>query len=282
MRGGTIKFLTFLAALAVIVAACGGASSTTTAESVVRPFAEIQANDFVFEADELNPGRAVFRVTTTEPSICAIVWGETEALGNFNNSLAMNGTGILDHDVFLPGAEAGKTYFFKVQGSTADGSLFTTEVATFTVPELDSAPPPTPTATNRGRNLALDATVVGVSSEFSPDWAAVNAIDGSLDTEWSTAGDGSDAHLTLDLGSPQQIAGVEFITRSMADGTAITTTYWVTVDGGEPLGPFPAGAPVDTRFQALDVPGQLIRFETDVTTGGNTGAIEIRVFAPVP
>lgn len=277
-----MKSLTLLAVLMLVVVACGGTTETPTTDGEVRPFSEIQANDFVFEADELNPGRAIFRVTTTEPAICAIVWGETESLGNFNNSLAMNGTGIVDHDVFLPGAEPGETYFFKVQGSTADGSLFASELATFTVPELVDSPPPTATATNRGRNLALDATVVGVSSEFGPDWAAVNAIDGSLDTEWSTAGDGSDAHLTLDLGSPQQIAGVEFITRSMADGTAITTTYWVTVDDGEPLGPFPAGAPADTRFQALDVPGQVVRFETDVTTGGNTGAIEIRVFAPAP
>ncbi len=53
----------------------------------------------------VQPAEPVGRVTTTEPMVYAIVRGETEALGNFNNSLAMNGTGIIDHDVFLPGAE---------------------------------------------------------------------------------------------------------------------------------------------------------------------------------
>lgn len=99
-------------------------------------------------------------------------------------------------------------------------------------------------------------------------------------TEWSTAGDGGDAFVEIDLGSVQDIGGVEFITRSMADGSAITTTYWVTIDGGAQLGPFDAGSPADSRFQALDASGQLIRFEAEDTTGGNTGAVEIRVFAP--
>ena len=34
--------------------------------------------------------------------ICAIVWGETEALGNLNNSLAMNGTGIVTTTCTFP------------------------------------------------------------------------------------------------------------------------------------------------------------------------------------
>ena len=71
--------------------------------------------------------------------ICAIVWGETEELGKFNNSLAMNGTGIVNHDVFLPGAVPGRTYYFQVQGSTADGTLYRTETATFTIPEGETA-----------------------------------------------------------------------------------------------------------------------------------------------
>jgi hypothetical protein len=243
----------------------------------VRPFAEVQADDFVFEADPTDPGRGIFRVTTTEPMICAIVWGETEELGNFNNSLAMNGTGIVDHDVFLPGAVPGETYFFRVQGSTADGTLYASPMATFTIPGGDGDDTARADV-DRGPNLALDATVIDVSSEFNDSFAATNAIDDSGTSEWSSAGDGDDAFITIDLGSSQEITGVEYITRSMLDGTAIAETFTVTVDDGEPLGPFPAGTPADPGFAALDTSGQVLRFDVEASTGGNVGAVEVRVF----
>lgn len=253
----------------LVVAACGGD------DGGVRPFEEIQDSEVLFENDPTFPGRGIMRVTTTEPAICAIVWGETEALGNFNNSLDMNGTGIVQHDVFLPGAEPGVTYFYRLQGSTADGSLFQSDVTTFTLPEAAAAQS-TPGAA-AGDNLVLGAAVTEVSSEFSASWSGANAIDGDLGTEWSTAGDGDDGYIVIDLGSPQEIAGFEFLTRTMADGSATTTSYMVTVDGGETLGPFDAGNPADGRFAAAEVTGQVFRFNVDASTGGNTGAIEIRI-----
>lgn len=253
----------------LVVAACGGD------DGGVRPFEEIQDSEVLFENDPTFPGRGIMRVTTTEPAICAIVWGETEALGNFNNSLDMNGTGIVQHDVFLPGAEPGVTYFYRLQGSTADGSLFQSDVTTFTLPEAAAAQS-TPGAA-AGDNLVLGAAVTEVSSEFSASWSGANAIDGDLGTEWSTAGDGDDGYIVIDLGSPQEIAGFEFLTRTMADGSATTTSYMVTVDGGETLGPFDAGNPADGRFAAAEVTGQVFRFDVDASTGGNTGAIEIRI-----
>ena len=71
-------------AFALLAAAC---SSGSNADTEVRPFTEVQASDAVFENDPTFPGRGIFRITTTEPLICAIAWGETEDLGNFNNSL---------------------------------------------------------------------------------------------------------------------------------------------------------------------------------------------------
>ena len=66
----------------------------------------------------------------------------------------------------------------------------------------------------------------------------------------------------------------------MADGSAITTTYRVVIDGEATFGPFPAGSPAVERVHALDIEGRLVRFEVVETTGGNPGAVEIRVFAP--
>ena len=140
----------------------------------------IEASEFSFENDSPFPGSGIFRVTTTEPMICAIVWGETEALGRFNNSLDMNGTGIVEHDVFLPDAEAGATYFYRVQGSTADGTLYQSEMMTFTLPEASDGDAGD-TMGLHGENLALGASVVNVSSEFSASWAAGNAVDDDRD-----------------------------------------------------------------------------------------------------
>ena len=268
-----------VAAVALVLAACGGGDDATSdVPTAVRPFSDVQADDFVFEADPTNVERGIFRVTTTEPMICAIVWGPTEKFGNLNNSLAMNGTGIVDHDVFLPGAEPGRTYYFQVQGSTADGTLYRSETATFTIPTIETTQPDRTVA--EGDNLALGATIVEVSSEFSDGFAAANAIDDSGTTEWSSAGDGDDAFITIDLGDEHEIAGVEFITRSMLDGTAITKTFTVTVDDSETFGPFPAGTAVEPNLAAVETSGEIVRFDADTSTGGNVGAVEVRVFGP--
>jgi len=274
--------LSFTGALASCGDDDGGSAGSEHAEAAVLPFADVQASDFVFEADPMSPDRGIFHVTTTEPMICAIVWGATEALGNFNNSIAMNGTGIVEHDVFLPGAVPGTTYYFRVQGSTADGSIYASELSTFTIPQpaTAGAAPPTSDDVRAGPNLALDATIADVSSEFDAAFAAANAIDDSGTTEWSSAGDGDDAFITLDLGAPEPIAGVEFVTRSMADGSAIVETYTVTIDGGDPLGPFDAATAAAPAVAPIDAMGRLVRFDVATSTGGNVGAIEVRVLAP--
>lgn len=288
--------------LALVAAACSSGDSDQTRDASVRPFAEVQDSELAFELDPNGPGRALFHVTTTIPMICSITWGPTEELGNQNNSLSMDGTGIEQHDVVLPGTEAGEEYFFTVQGADAEGNLYKSEMLSVTIPETGSAvfalgadtstqsddggpsADDAPTTTDpraAGDNLALGATVSNVSSEFSAGFAAEAAIDGDAATEWSTRDDGDDAFIELDLGEPRDIAGVEFITRSMADETATTSTFTVTVDG-EAFGPFEASTVRSGRFVPLDgVNGRLVRFNVEASTGGNTGAVEIRILAPV-
>jgi hypothetical protein len=260
-------------AVALTVAACSPGEV-----SVARPFEEVQATEFVFEADPTDPMRGIFRVDTTEAMICAIVWGETEALGNFNNSLAMNGTGIIKHDVFLPGAEQGVEYFYRVQGTTADGTFYQSELMTFTIPVSDNTDTDESNV-GRGINVAERAAIVEVSSEFSSAWSAANAVDGDLATEWSSAGDGDGSFITIDLGQVYDLIGVEFLTRSMADGSATTETFYVVGDDSERLGPFEAGNPAVPGFAPIDISTQTLRFEVESTTGGNTGAVEVRAFA---
>ncbi|MEQ8842318.1 MAG: discoidin domain-containing protein [Acidimicrobiales bacterium] len=290
--------------IAVLAAACSGSDGDGSTDTAVRPFTDVQSSEMVFEVDPDDPSRALFHVTTTIPMICSITWGSTESLGNQNNSLTMDGTGIEQHDVVLPGAQAGEEYFFTVQGADAEGTLYRSELLSVTIPETGSAVfdvgsdtfslseeggPPTdvaPTTTDprtEGRNLSLDATVVDVSSEFGESFAAEAAIDGDLSTEWSTEGDGDEAFIEFDLGDTHEIAGVEFVTRTMADDSATTSMFTVMVDD-ETFGPFDAATVRTSRFVPLSdgtVTGQMVRFEVDSSSGGNTGAVEIRIFAPV-
>jgi F5/8 type C domain len=269
--------MTAVVALLLVAGACGGGDSDAATE--VRPFAEVQDGDLAIEPDPSDPTRAILRLTTTEPMICAVVWGEDESFGRLNNSLSMNGTGITDHDVLLPDVEPGVTYSYVIQGTTANGALYRSDIGTFSVDSPAGGTTPVPPFA-QGDNLALDATVTEVSSEFSDAFAAEQAIDDDTDTEWSTAGDGDDGSITVDLGVPQRIAGIEFVTRSMADGSAITDTYTVTVDGGQPLGPFPAGTSASPRPSQVDVTGRVLRFDVETSSGGNVGAVEIRIYAP--
>ena len=73
---------------------------------------------------------------------------------------------------------------------------------------------------------------------------------------------------------------MDFVTRSMADGSAVTSTFTVRVDGAAAVGPFPASSPATRRLARLDVTGRLLQFDVAESTGGNVGAVEIRVFAP--
>jgi hypothetical protein len=68
------------------------------------------------------------------------------------------------------------------------------------------------------------------------------------------------------------IGAVAFRTRQMSDGTAITETFAVTADGAT-FGPFPASGLVP-----LEVTAQVLRFDVETSTGGNTGATAIEVF----
>lgn len=274
-----LTLLAIVASLAVVAAACGTGRNDTdmdTGGSVVRPFREVQDSDFRFEADPADPTRGIFHVKTTEPMICAIVWGTDSSFGRFNNSLAMNGTGIVDHDVFLPDVEPGATYHYIVEGTTADGTLYRSKDSTFVIQRTGTGS--TTTEAPRGDNVATGAKVVDASSSFSSAFAPERAVDGDLHTEWSSRGDGNGAYIVIDVGETVAVGAVEFVTRSMADGSAVTQTFTVSADGGAPLGPFPAGTPAARRWSKVDATGKVFRFEVTTSTGGNVGAIEIGLY----
>lgn len=278
--GRSARWYLSVVVLLLVSSSAGCTYSRVEGAVQARPFGEVQEGDMVFEPDPSDPRRARFRVTTTEPMICAVVWGEDDSFGRMNNATAMDGTGIEQHDVVLPDVEPGRQYTYVVQGTTADGTLYRSPVGTFTIDRADADAAVEPPDVEVGENLALDATVVDASSTFGDAFVAGHAVDGDDSTEWSTNGDGDGGSITIDLGKPQEIAAVEFVTRSMADGSAVTESFTVTVDGGEPAGPFPAGTPATRRISEIDATGRELRFDVESSTGGNVGAVEIRAYAP--
>jgi hypothetical protein len=215
---------------------------------------------------------AVVRLRTNPATICAIAYGRTAALGSIANDPSMGGTAISRHVVVLRDLVPNTTYRFRLTATDAEGRVFqTTALQSF------ATKPSKPAA--QSRDIAVGAKVVAVSSQWSAGYAASNAVDGRLSTEWSSAGDGDRAFITIDLGSERKIGGVSFLTREMGDGTAITRTFDVVVDGGKRYGPFPAGNPAHPRTAAVSFTGRRLRFEVVKSTGGNTGAVEIKVFA---
>lgn len=255
------------AVLSTVLAAC--ASQEGAINVAVQPIEEILASDVEVTPDA--SGRsATVAVKTAVPGACAVIYGTDADLGAVAVDSDMDGGAHNDHAPVLTGLEPDTDYQFVLQGSDTSGALYRSQTMTFTTPAASEE-------AALGTNVAIDASVAGVSSEFSDDFAATQAIDGDPATAWATAGDGDGAWIELDLGQPTELVGVRMRSRSMTDGSSIIQAYTVTVDQGQTYGPFEAD--VDGSIGDLQTTGQRLRLEAVQTTGGNTGAAEIDIYA---
>lgn len=262
--------IVLLAGVGLGLAACGGSGSGSGAGRV-GDFDEVLNGRIAVTAAE-DGNSAVVRLKTSPPTVCAVAFGTTAALGSIANDPGMGGTAIADHSVLLRQLAPDTTYRFRLTATDARGRVFQTRsLLTFRTPRARAAVAARP-------DLARGARVVAVSSAWSRDFAAANAFDGDLSTEWSSAGDGDRAFVTIDLGKPAAVTGVAFRTREMADGTAITRTFAVVVDGGRRYGPFRSGDRIAARPAIVSFTGRRLRFEVVTSSGGNTGAAEIEVY----
>lgn len=254
--------------LSVLAAACTSGGARVDVE--VRPIDEVLASDIEVTPDPSGMA-ATLTVETSVPVACAVVYGPGDDFGAVAVDQDMSAGAHREHAPLLTGLDPGTEYRYVLQGSDTAGRLYRSDVMTFTTPAADAAAVP-------GTNVARNATVVGVSSQFSDGFVAGRAIDGDLGTAWASAGDGDDAWIELDLGAPTDIVAVRLRSRSMTDGTSVIERYTVTVDGQDALGPFDAGSGVEPPVDVA-ARGQRLRFDAATTTGGNTGAVEIEIYA---
>ncbi len=257
-----------LGALVGVALTLGGCASGDGG-SAVEPIAAILASDISIEVDPSGTA-ATFTVDTTIPVACSVVYGTDGSFGSLAVDNDMQGGAHQDHGPLLSGLTPDTEYQYRLQGSDEAGTLYRSGVMTFRTPvAVESA---------LGSNIATAATVTAASSSFSDQFTPERAIDGDLATEWSTAGDGDDAWIEIDLGEPREITGVAFRTRQMSDGTAVTDTFTITVDDDTSFGPYPAGTDATAFDEAVTT--RTVRIDAEQTTGGNTGASEIEIYSP--
>ncbi len=108
-------------------------------------------------------------------------------------------------------------------------------------------------------------------------FGANNAIDGDLNTQWSSNGDGDHAWIEIDLGKEFTIDAVGFRTRTMGSSAQISQ-FRVITDKGEMLGPFDIADASQVYYFPVNTTAQTLRFEVVKSSGGNTGAAEIEVY----
>ncbi len=257
--------------LALILLACSpGGQQAASVDVEVLPLDDVLDSSIVVTPDPSGTSAEV-TLTTTVPLACAVIYGVDDDFGQVATDADMAGGALIDHAPVLLGLEPETEYQYVLQGSDAAGNLYRSEVLTFSTPAAEATDRP-------GRNVAPDGEVVAVSSEFSDTFAGGHAIDGDATSEWSTAGDGDDASITVELPEVTDVVGFGVRSRAMGDGSSIIEDYEVTVDDGEVLGPFPAGADGLTTSES-STRGQRFRFDAVATTGGNTGLVEIEIYA---
>lgn len=229
--------------------------------------------------EEITSARAVVRFQTSIPTTCEAAFG---ASGDNLDRRATDpdmpeGEFFLEHQVPLEDLEGGREYYWQARAVTPEGAVYVSSIRTFKTEPGESTGTP---------NVALGAMVTGVSSNFGganddETWGAAAAIDGLMETEWATDGDGNDAWIELDFGQVRTVSELRFRSRKMSDGTSVTRRFDVLADG-QSLGPFETPDPDETYSFTIEPPVETatLRVELIETTGGNTGAKEVQFFQP--
>ena len=237
-----IRSFVLFAIVAIALTACSQSQADSTSAVTegynFRPVEDIIDAELEV-ANFANDGTVTLPIHTRVPVACTVVYGTTPEFGSLTLDQDMAGGTHSDHNPLLQGLEPETEYYFRVQGVDDDGNIYLSEVMTFSTPSLDSSGTET-------KNLASPengAEIVGFSSAFggaglNERWGASSAFDDNPNTEWSSAGDGNDAWVEIELAQRALIESVDFQTRSMSDGTAIALAFTITTDSGEVFGPF--------------------------------------------
>jgi len=279
---GLIALVATFASLSAWFVACSPSPTPIPqANSIVRPLSEILMRGPEFTDAQANS--VSVKIETRIPVVCAAVYGTTIAYGQLATDTDMAGGGHQDHHPVLKGLKPDTLYQIRLQGVGPDGILYVSDNLTFRTPSASAIVQP---AKPQGKNVALisiGARVKGVSSNYgggdvNSTYGANKAIDGDLNTEWSSNGDGDRTWIEIDLGKEYPITSFGFRTRTMGTSAQIER-FQVLTDKGEKLGPFDLPDAKSVYYFPVSTTARTLRFEVLKSSGGNTGAAEIEVYA---
>lgn len=217
----------------------------------------------------------------TVPLACYLVYGTDESFGSVTNDPNMAQSAIIEHNPVMLDLEPDTEYLFRMQGIGEDGVIYVSELYRFRTLPADEEVSANLLSPESG------AVVLEVSSNFGNQpndgrWGILNAFDDNPATEWSSSGDGDDAYFVVELSGEHRIHTIEYRTRAMNDGTAITEAFTITTDSGEVFGPFEVEEYTELTTFEVDFVATTLRYDVERSTGGNTGIIDIAVYgAPV-
>ena len=228
-------------------------------------------------ANFANDGTANLPIHTSIPVACTIVYGTTPEFGSLSLDQDMEGGTHSDHSPILSGLESETEYYYRVQGVDDNGVVYLSDVMTFTTPIYEDK------ETENLASPAMGSEILGSSSAFGgadvlDRWGAGSAFDDNPNTEWSSAGDGNDAWIEVELAQRARVDSVEFFSRSMSDGSAVTLAFTITGDDGQIYGPFELPDANSSYSFDVAIEAETLRFDLMDTTGGNTGVVDIAVY----
>ena len=245
----------------------------------VRPLETVLSEPL--EVSDLSSASATLRVITTEDVACVVVFGENENFGQMAFDQDMAQSAHQEHGVVMRGLKPDTQYFYRMQGSDPQGRLYVSEIHSFRTPA--SAGNDLLKGAMNLASLEQGAKVAEVSSVFggpeaASQWGGSSAIDGDPTTEWSSQGDGDEAFLTVQLAEPRRISGFGLWTRTMGASAQIER-FQVVNEEGEVFGPFEVEDANQLHTYPAEGEGQRFTFEILDSSGGNTGAVEVAIFA---
>jgi len=235
------------------------------------------------QVTENNPPEIVDKGATTArltfvssiPLACSVVYGKTHEFGAVATDSNMNGGAITDHNPILTNLDPDSQYYYRVQGSDAQGKLYWGPISSFITFSENEQQDNILTLSNGTTIDAVSSNFAGASND--EEWGANSAIDGSAGTAWSSSGDGDNAFITVRLADEKHITTLRVWSRSMGNSAKILS-FLVTIDNGVVLGPFELPDTQKAYDFPIDRTTSSIRLDVDKSTGGNTGFVEISAF----
>lgn len=232
---------------------------------------------FVSNPNPVSTGANDVRIefVTGEPVLASTAIGESSEFGRLVRLPKRKP--FADHELKILGLKAGTEYTSETIIISRSGEVYRSAGI-----EFETEPEEGGELGRTEKNLASSAEINDVSSIWGGDpegsFGAKNAIDGKPGTEWSSQGEGNEAWIEVKLSERSRVVSFGFWTRTMGETGQISQLRVLTGDG-RVIGEYEIPSADKTHtFEVPEVEAEVIRFEVLDSSGGNTGAREIKIF----